>query len=49
MFDSEGGSEAYLISQPVYIYILKRLPILIILHHGNLKGYLLKVLNHLKY
>ena len=29
MFDSEAGSEAYLI-----------------FHHGNLKDYLLKVLNH---
>ena len=31
-----------------YRNILKILPILIIFHHGNLKDYLMKVLNHLK-
>ena len=48
MFDGNDGYQAYLIFQPIYKY-LKRLPILIIFHHGNLKDYLMKVLNHLQH
>ena len=48
LFDGDGGYQAYLIFQPVDKH-LKRLPILIIFYHGNLKDYLLKVLNHLQH
>ena len=39
----DDGTQNYLVFQPVYIYIL-RLEILIIFYYGNLKDYLLKVL-----
>ena len=48
MFDWEDGFQAYLTFQPVY-NILNLLPVLIIFHHGNLKDYLLKILNHLQH
>ena len=44
----EDGTQKYLVFQPIYRYF-KILPILIIIHHGNLKDYLVKVLNHLQH
>ena len=42
LFNSEDGSQAYLIFQPVYRYFKT-------VYHGNLKDYLLKVLSHLQH
>ena len=47
LFDGGDGSQAYLIFQPVNI--LNLLLVLLTFHHGNLKDYLIKVLNHLQH
>ena len=44
----EDGTQNYLAFQPLNKYF-KVIPILIMFHHGNLKDYLLKVLNYLQH
>ena len=42
----EDGTQNYLVFQPISRYF-KTLPNLIMFYHGNLKDYLLKLLNHI--
>ena len=44
----EDGTQNYLVFQPLNKYF-KVITNTIIFHHGNLKDYLLKVLNHLQH
>ena len=45
-FDNKDGTQDYLVFQPLNKYF-KLIKILIMFHHGNLKDYILNVLNHL--